>query len=681
MDFFARQESARKHTGEMLVYFGLAVALTILLIYFIPVLGWLAYRANHLPQGGSVSLEWWYPELFVMVCGLTLLVVLGGTLFKIAQLKRGGGSGVAEMLGGKQVLPGTDDFFEKRLHNVVEEMAIASGVPVPPVYVMGRENGINAFAAGFSSSDSVIAVTYGTMTGLTRDELQGVVAHEFSHILNNDISINIKLMGFLHGLLIIGLTGRIILEFTGRGSIGRRRSKDSGQITMVILAVGLVLMVVGFAGVFFCKLIKASLSRSRERLADASAIQFTRNATGLANALKKIGGLAQGSHISSPRREEASHMFFGKGTKGSVFSTHPSLTARIQWLEPTFDGDFPTVTAKDMRQQLARFEGAPPPKTEKKKTDVVDLFTDPSTLVVATTILESASSSPKLQTGPRSPEALISSIGSPQGAHADAARKLVDTIPEALKEYARDPYSSRGLIYSLLLDPADTIRQKQINLIEEEVEADLFLILKKILPDTGNITPEMRLPIVDLSIPALRQLSSDQYAAFRTLVKQLIDADEQVDVFEYALRRVLTHHLDPVHFGKAKSKPVNYYAIRGLEKETSVVLSVLARKGHTDESVAAAAFQSAVGKISGKHAGFQMLEESLCSWENLDDALNKLNEGSFRVKKWVLGAALACLMYDREITVEETELFRAVADTLGCPVPPWVAPATKSFEK
>ncbi|MEN8255485.1 MAG: M48 family metallopeptidase, partial [Verrucomicrobiota bacterium] len=633
MDFFARQDSARRNTGQLLLYFGLAVALTILLIYALPVFGWQAYRMQNPPPGGQVPLEWWHPELFALVCGLTLLVVLGGTLFKIGQLKRGGGSGVAEMLGGKQVQPNTNDFFEKRLRNVVEEMAIASGVPVPPVYVMEREKGINAFAAGFSPADSVVAVTYGTMTGLTRDELQGVVAHEFSHILNNDMQININLMGFLHGLLIIGLTGRVILELVGRGSMGRRRSKDSGQITLVILAAGLTLMVVGFTGFFFCKLIKASISRSRERLADASAVQFTRNATGLADALKKIGGLSHGSRIVSPQAEQASHMFFGKGTKGSIFSTHPPLTARIQWLEPTFNGDFPMVTAEDMRQQLAKFEGAPL-KDEKEKTDFTDLFTDPGKVAVAGAILDSVATP---QTRPNNPEALIDSIGAPMQHHAEAAKWLMASIPEKVKEHARDPHGARMLVYFLLLDTDEEIRAKQMEIVKEQAEPEVFTALEAALPETGALTPEMRLPIIDLSIPSLRFLSKDQYAAFRAIVKQLVDADEQVDIFEYALQRVLVHHLDPLFGDKAKPKAANYYSIKGLVNEISVVLSILARKGHEFGFEAAAAFEAAAEKLATQKTNFQFLEPEHCTWENLDATLDKLSEGSFKVKKWVLG--------------------------------------------
>ncbi|RKX45714.1 MAG: hypothetical protein DRP64_04290, partial [Verrucomicrobia bacterium] len=665
MDFFAQQDNARRKTGLLLFYFSAAVAATILLVYLLPVLAWNATQSRYGSPEIARQLHWWHPDIFVLVCGITLVVVLCGALFKISQLKRGGGEGVAIMLGGRQVYPDTDDFFEKRLRNVVEEMAIASGVPVPPVYVMERENGINAFAAGFTPSDSAVAVTYGTMTGLTREELQGVIAHEFSHILNNDMRMNINLMAIIHGLIVIGLLGRIVLEFSARGS--RHRSKDSGQIVVFLIAAGIILWIVGSCGMFFAKLIKASISRSRERLADASAVQFTRDPGGLAAALKKIGGLSQGSRIANPNAEQASHMFFGKGTKSSIFSTHPPLAERVRWLEPTFDGTFPVVTHKDLRAQLARFEGAPPEKKEKKP-DVVDLFTDPGKLAVAATILD-ATTAPAFKRN--NPEALMASIGQPMQQHAEAAKQLLDSIPERVKDYARDPYGARMLIYFLLLDSGEAIRSKQMALIKESAEPEVSKTLEQAIPNLDKIKPEMRLPIIDLSIPALRFLSPAQYAAFRNIVKQLILADEKVDIFEYALQRVLVRHLDPAFNGESKRRPVNYYAIRGLEKETSTVLSILARNGHTDPAAAEAAFQHAAGSITTPKANFQLLEKTECTWEALNGALDKFSESSFKVKKWLLGAALACLMHDREITIAEVELFRAIADSLDCPVPPW----------
>lgn len=668
MDFFAHQDHARRKTSLLMGYFCMAVVSTILLVYWLPVVGWYFYQSNYGPKHVQQHLTWWHPELFALVCGVTLIVVFCGALFKIAQLRRGGGEGVAVMLGGKQVYPDTDDYFEKRLRNVAEEMAIASGVPVPPVYVMENENGINAFAAGFKPSDAVIAVTYGTMTGLTRDELQGVIAHEFSHILNNDTQMNVNLMGIIHGLLIIGLTGRIVLEFAARGS--RSRSKDSGQVVVFAIAAGLILWIVGSCGMLFSKLIKAAISRSRERLADASAVQFTRNPAGLANALKKIGGLSYGSRLHAPNAEQASHMFFGNGLGSTIFCTHPSLTERVQWLEPTFDGKFPTVTPEAMRSQLARLEGAPL-EHARKKPDVVDLFTDPTKLAVAGAILDTASTP---QFRPNNPEALIDSIGQPMQHHADAARQLINSIPGRARAYTRDPHGARMLVYFLLLDADREVRDKQMTLIRTQAEPEVLQTLEEAIPNLGKIHPEMRLPIIDLSVPALRFLSPKQYDAFRSIVKALIEADEQVDLFEYALQRVLVRHLDPVFSEKAHKRPVNYYSIKGLVNETSVVLSVLARKGHEQEAEAVEAFKAATGMIPAPDADFRLVEETACTWDALDAALDKLNEGSFKVKKWVLGAALACLMHDREITVAEVELFRAIADSLDCPVPPWVAP-------
>jgi Zn-dependent protease with chaperone function len=671
MDFFAQQDNARKQTRIMLVYFVVAVFFTILLVYFLPVLGWNFAQSRYGTPEAAQQVHLWHPELFALVCGGTLLLVVCGALYKIAQLKRGGGEGVAVMLGGKQIVPDTDDFFEKRLRNVVEEMAIASGVPVPAVYVMEHERGINAFAAGFTPSDSVVAVTYGTMTGLTREELQGVIAHEFSHILNNDMRMYINLMAIIHGLIVIGLLGRILLEFSTRGSRVRVRG-GGGQIVVFVISAGIILWIVGSCGIFFASLIKAAISRSRERLADASAVQFTRNPSGLANALKKIGGLAAGSRIRSPNAEQASHMFFGKGTKGAFFSTHPPLVQRIQWLEPTFDGTLPEVSLRDLREQLTRFEGAPLEK--EKKPSVVDLFTAPSKLAVTATILTATSPS---RLKPNNPEALIDSIGQPMQQHADAAKQLLDSIPERAKEYARDPHGARMLIYFLLLDSSEAIRNKQMALIQEQAEPEVFQTLETALPNLGKIKPEMRLPIIDLSIPALRFLSPSQYAAFRKIVKQLILADNQVNIFEYALQRVLVRHLDPTFSGESKRRPVNYYAIRGLETETSVILSTLARNGHDDPQIAEKAFLDATEKIAAPKANFQFMEESECTWKRLNAALDQFSESSFKVKKWLLGAALACLMHDREITIDEVELFRAIADSLDCPVPPWVAPVTK----
>ncbi|MFC1818980.1 M48 family metallopeptidase, partial [Thermodesulfobacteriota bacterium] len=320
MDFFASQDEARRKTGQLLFYFVLAVILIIVAIYAAITFIFIYQQSRPGPFDPG---RLWNPDLFAAVVGAILLVVISGSLYKIAVL-RSGGARVAEMLGGMLIPASSDAFLEKRLLNIVEEMAIASGVPVPPVYLMEKEKGINAFAAGFTPDDAVIGVTRGALETLNREELQGVVAHEFSHILNGDMWLDLKLVGFLHGILLIALIGRSIL----RGSSRSRNNKNSGGAVVF----GLILLILGYIGVLFGKLIKSGVSRQREYLADASAVQFTRNPHGLAGALKKIGGLASGSLIEHSKAEEISHMFFSNGLKASwvgAFSTHPPLAERI----------------------------------------------------------------------------------------------------------------------------------------------------------------------------------------------------------------------------------------------------------------------------------------------------------------------------------------------------------------
>jgi hypothetical protein len=328
------------------------------------------------------------------------------------------------------------------------------------------------------------------------------------------------------------------------------------------------------------------------------------------------------------------------------------------------------VTYESLREQLARFEGAPKAEEEKKE-GIAEFFTRPDKLVVATAVLESAA---KPAARPVSPHALLESIGRPMEDHADKARALIGSIPDRIREYAYDPYGARMLIYYLLLDSRGEILDKQMEILRDRAETPVYEALEEALPQLDTIPPELRLPIVDLSIPALRFLSEPQYRSFLEVVRALMEADEQVDLFEYSLMRVLVHALEP-NFGEPRKKLTpNYYNIRGLAREASIILSVLARKGHDFGVDASTAFAAAVDIINEPKARFEFMEEGQCTWELLDEALDKVNEGSGQLKKLILSAALTCLMHDREITVEETELFRAVADTLDCPVPPWVIP-------
>ncbi|WP_372797944.1 M48 family metallopeptidase [Pontiella sp.] len=696
MDFFARQDRARRHTGILLIYFGLAILATSALVYFVVLIGLeLAGIRLVISKANHYTPDYWHPFIFLPTFAITLMVVAFGSILKKSEL-RGGGPIIATQLGGRPLPPETDNFYERRLRNVVEEMAIASGVPVPQIYVMDTERGINAFAAGYRPSDAVIAVTYGTMVGLTRDELQGVIAHEFSHILNGDMRMNIDLIGWLHGLTAISQSGKGVLKCM-------EHVRGRGSIALVI--VGGALFAVGWIGTSFAGIIKSMVSRQREILADASAVQFTRNPSGLAGALKKIGGLIYGSRLNSWRTQEISHMCFGNGLRGTMFPTHPPLRKRIQWLEPGFDGTFESVTYESLYEQLQRTEAAPRPDDPVHCAD--DVFgpvaasglTDryPRAPGKARAIAASPGSAYRFGGGVSATQELINgvpkifddtrksrlklnghqlleSIGQPMQRHEETAKALIASIPDRVRTHAASPYGARMLIYFLLLDSREEILRTQMNIIKHLAEPEVFQTLEKALQDLGTLDPALRLPVIDLTIPALRFLSTRQYEAFMQVVTALAEADRNIDIFEFALRSVLKHHLDPV-FGKAPKKPpVNYYGIRGLAAEASVLLSSIARKCHSFGIDASSAFLAGADVIQDSKAELQLLDPDPCTWDRLQAALDKFNESSSQVKKEILAAALACMLHDREITVEEVELFRAIAVTLDCPVPPWVAP-------
>ena len=343
-DFFQRQDHARRQTARLLVMFALSVAAIILAIYLVAVLGTAGVQQDHrygAHAHPAAQPSLWNPVLFAWVTLGTLLVVGFGSLYKIAELSAGGEQ-IALMLGGRAINPQTTDLAERRLLNVVEEMALASGIPVPPVYVLDHEPGINAFAAGHQPGDAVVAVSAGCLQYLTREELQGVMGHEFSHILNGDMRLNLRLIGIVYGILVLAILGYYVMRIAGVSSGDSKR--EGGAAGFFLL--GLALLIFGYLGVFFGNLIKSAISRQREFLADASSVQFTRNPGGIAGALKKIGGLADGSRIRDGHASEISHMFFGDAFAGSffnLFATHPPLEERIRALEPEFDGQFPEV--------------------------------------------------------------------------------------------------------------------------------------------------------------------------------------------------------------------------------------------------------------------------------------------------------------------------------------------------
>jgi Zn-dependent protease with chaperone function len=642
MDFFHSQDVARRKTALLVAYFVLAVVLIVLAVYAVAV----AVFASQSQGAVTGEIVWWRWDIFLAVGFFTLTTISLGSLYKIWEL-RGGGERVVTSLGGRLVRPNTTDLNERRLLNVVEEMALASGVPVPPVYVLEGEDSINAFAAGYTPGDAVIGVNRGTITLLTRDELQGVMAHEFSHILNGDMRLNLRLMGVLHGILLLAIIGYYAMRFGGLR--GRGGGKGGGG---AVILIGLAVMIVGYLGLFFARLIKSAVSRQREYLADASAVQFTRNPQGIAGALKKIGGLLNGSRMRTPEAESASHMFFANGLGSlaySGFATHPPLPERIRRIDPEFDGTFPAVRPRI--EQPERLQPATPKTAPRSPFEGLR---------------------PVLGTSgdrlPLDPLLIMAAVGTPDTNHVAYARGLLENLPEDLTDALHDAFSARAVVLCLLLDDDVDIRQRQLQAIEQRLGAPTREETVKLAPRVAASGKHSRLPLIEIVQSTLQQLSPQQYQTFRQAVYALVKADRKVDLFEFTLQRVLLTRLDR-HFEGSLPPRVRYPAISGVVVEIQMVLSALAHLGHRDVEAARTAFAQAFATLK-LNRPLDVCPRNECTLKALSDALDKLAQTSPAIKKRVLHAAIIAVAVDGEATVGEAELLRALADSLECPLPP-----------
>jgi Zn-dependent protease with chaperone function/uncharacterized tellurite resistance protein B-like protein len=637
MDFFERQEIARRNTRLLEVYFAFAVIGTVLAVYVASAL-FYTYEERKFHDTIELS-DLWNSQLFLGVAIVTIFIIFCGSLYKISQLS-GGGSVVAEMLGGRSIDSNTSDLNERKLLNVVEEMSIASGTPVPGIYLLPGEDLINAFAAGHSTQDMVICVTGGAVKYLTRDELQGVIGHEFSHILNGDMRLNLRLMGIVFGILCLAIIGNILLRTRGRNN--------------PLPLLGLGLLVIGSVGVFFGKLIKSAVSRQREFLADAASVQFTRNPAGLANALKKVGG--RGSRIDDANAEDASHFFFANGLTESMFewmSTHPPLEERIRELDPAWDGKFTAIDA--MRSEISEPDESP--GQARSSPQFGNLLGAP--------ILASGAAIPAA--------AIVSSqilphIGAPTARHLDYAADIMSKLPEVLVTAAHDPMGAMALIYALLLSSDETIRNTEL----QELQADsaIYSEIVRLLPVTQTLDSRARLPLATLSITALRSLSPAQYGQFTKTLQSIITANGQTDLFAYVLQKIVLSRLDP-NFNPPAKSVIQYRDIKPLLPDCAVLLSAIACAGQVEPADIERAFRQGVMQLDPAAADLP-LDTTAYDLGKIDSALNRLNHAAPQIKKAVLNACAETVAADGIIQENEAELLRAIADTLDCPIPPFL---------
>ncbi|MBX3696250.1 MAG: M48 family metalloprotease [Dokdonella sp.] len=645
MNFFAHQELARKQTRRMIVLFTIAV---ICIVIAVDAVVMIAFGIGREGRRGAIGAN----TGALVASTLGVLAVIGlATLYRISTL-RAGGSAVALQLGATAVPADTTEFAYRRLRNVIEEIAIASGVPVPEIFVLEEETAINAFASGYTPADAAVTVTRGCLDKLTRDELQGVIAHEFSHVLNGDMRLNIRLVGVAFGILVLAVIGRKIAEASGRS-----RSRDSGGIVVL----GIALLVVGYIGVFFARIIKASISRQREYLADASAVQFTRQTDGIAGALKKIGGLSEGSKLTSHDGEEVAHMLFGDGVGYSaLFATHPALVDRIKRLQPRFDpAEFDEIAADwsqprrvgesdDPEASLAGF--APARRSSKQASEA------------RSGVLPGASAEMRL-----SAVAVAEQVGHPDSGDYRAAAALSQAIPAALGAAAHGREQSVSVVFALLLNADDAVRRRQLDLIGHYYDAGTAAEVEALAAQTAALHPMQRLPLAAMAFPALRRHPRPKLQVFVIVLKQLIKADGRVSLQEYCLAKLVgIQVIDALN--PSATRVMGRIRLSEAAAELRDLFSVVAEYGHDDAESARRAYVLGINEVlPAEKPSYAPPRDWAMA---LDRALPRLDLLAPAGKELVVRGLTHAISADGVVSVNEAELLRTVCAALHCPLPP-----------
>ncbi|RDH77984.1 peptidase M48 [Mycolicibacterium moriokaense] len=644
MNFFDHQRAAKGTTLKLVLLFVAAVVALVAAIDGAAVLAMQYLSSDYRKLDASAMLG-----VVVVVTAITLLIIAGGMLFKTLSLRQGGAA-VAAAVGAVPVDPTTTDPQLRRLVNIVEEMALASGVPAPRLFVMPREPGINAFAAGYTPADAAIAVTGGALSQLNRDELQGVIGHEFSHILNGDMRLNIRLIGLLSGILLIGMIGLRSLQFGGRGS-------DS-KGALPIVAFAFALMVLGFIGVFFANLIKAAVSRQREWLADASAVQFTRQTTGLEGALKKIGGIPTGSRLRNSRNAaEVSHMLFGEGARRSFmsfFATHPQLSDRIKALDPNFD-------PREIAELQKRYASQPP---DGLAEDLAAGFAP------AGSGLGRGVPAPEPAPGRHalSPEQVVALAGTFTPADLKYGAALHARLPDDVRHLAIQPSTAPVAVIALLLaPPGDPLQSRQLASVAQRLGPAPAREAAALADRMATLPHELRLPFVALALPQVASHPRDYHDALVAVLNDLAVADGTVTMFEYCVTRLVWNYLldssDPSRRGK-----VGNSSLRDVRPAVTTLLATLAVTSGSDQNTSARAFHGALRRVYGEAATPEN-PRSLSWQQTLDKGWAALDALEPKAKQVLVEAMVESVLDDGTVTASEAELLRAACGLMHVPLP------------
>ncbi len=631
VNFFEYQEQARRQSRWLVFLFILAV---LIIIVVIDVAILVAFGFMNIEEQQFVfSTQTLKANIPVLLGGaaVTAAVIAIASLFKTVSLRSGGGK-VARDLGGVLVEADARDPLRRRLYNVVEEIALASGIPVPEIYVLEQESGINAFAAGFSPADAAVAVTRGALEKLNRGELQGVIAHEFSHIFNGDMRLNIRLMGALFGILVLSLIGRRVLH--GSYYVGRSKNSNGGAIVLVAVAV----MLVGYIGLFFGRWIKSAVSRQREYLADASAVQFTRDPDGIAGALKKIAVYSDASYLNV-ETEEVSHMLFGDGERVKMFSTHPPLNNRIGRIDKSFKpDDLVTLAKRIQREGQAEAERAAK-QQEKAESGGAGMFDAGN---------------------------LVDQIGNPDFSRILMAAALAASIPDEISQAAHSNQWATEVLFYCLMDRDDEIRERQLLYVAQNMGSDSEARVRGLLSAAPELAREQRLPLLEIAIPELKRRPPDHVTKVLSTVKQLSEADGQTDVFEYLMAKIIAQHL----WESVSPQQVKLSGKGSLDKvvdKALKVIAVLALHGNESEATVESAYRAGSEALLGDAS---VPVPAIEDWrEVMDGALPALDQLKPPDKEKLVKSLIATVMADNKVAVTELELLRVVCSVIHVPLP------------
>ncbi len=611
MNFFRAQDEARGRTTKLVVLLVLAILMLTGSLYAIAV-----YAKGELMERGS--LDWFQPELFLATSGTALVVILGTSWWRISELAKGGAF-VAQSLGARPVSPHTKDLAERRYLNIVEEMSLAAGLPMPACFVVDHDTTINAFAAGNNPQDAAVAVTRGALTYLNRDELQGVIAHEFSHIGNGDMKLNLRIIGTIAGLTALSQLGYILMRLMRHAD-----SKDSAKVGVPLAIGGLVIFLLGLGGVLFARIIQASVSRQREYLADASAVQFTRNPEGLAGALKKIAGLKGGQREASTSELETQHLFFSStgGFMEFIFSSHPPIGDRIRRLLPTFDGVIPDV------EPVAASDDS-----------VAGLSGRQSATAISPPIR--AARAHRIPTNLEIQEA----VG------------FQGTLPMELRASAADSIGAMAIVLGLILRQNPELRAQQLQTARGLAGGEVIAEALRLAPWLHALPAGSRLPLLDLSMPALRQLSKAQLALFRLAIQKVgFDANDGLIVL--LVQASMRRYLDDV--GRSAPPP-----LVGLSVSYALVLSAVVRTSRETALAQQEAFALGVAELARPDLATTILPESEVDLQKVDEALAVIAVQSVFERRRFVRACGVAMLHDDVAEAAEIEILRAVADSLG----------------